>query len=176
MALETVTFKLSDFAGNPGLELRPRVVFRPTGPAVGRDRLFYSAPVVVDSFGADGSASVQLESTDALWLIDGRDVWYEVTIDRLVGTYTTSFGAQAVAEYAPWDHPGWELKVPAGGGSLPALVTAPTNPAQTWFGPGKNPGSNDDEPVQVLRPSTYTAWYRTNTLPVAGLRNYFRWK
>lgn len=176
MALETVTFKLSDFAGNPGLELRLRVVFTPNGAAVGANRLFYSRPVVVDTFQADGSGSVQLEGTDALWLIDGSDVWYDVAVEREAGTYTTTSGGVAIADYVPWDYPGWRLKVPPGGGELAALVVAPTNPAQMWVGPGKNPASENDEPVQHLLPSAYTSWYRTNTVPGFDLPNYFEWK
>lgn len=177
MALEPITFKLSDFAGNPGLELRPRVVFRPNGLAAGGDKLFYSGPVVVDQFASDGSATAHLEGTDDLWHVTGSDAWYDVTVDRLVSTYTTTFGAQATADYAPWDYPGWVLKVPPGGGALAALVVAPTNPAQVWFGPGKRPWLADgDEPVQSLRPSAYTGWYRTNTVPDQGLDNYFEWE
>lgn len=176
MALEPITFKLSDFAGNPGLDLRPRVVFRPNGLAAGGDKLFYSAPVVVDQFAPDGSATAHLESTDALWLITGADAAYDVTVERRVATYTTADGAQATADYAPWDYPGWRLKVPPGGGSLPALVIAPTNPAQMWVGPARAESQGApgwDVPVQTLTPSTYTAWYKTNALP--GETNYFEW-
>lgn len=176
MALEPIKFKLSDFAGNPGLELRPRVVFRPNGLAAGGDKLFYSAPVVVDQFAPDGSATAHLEGTDALWLITGADAWYDVTVERRVATYTTVDGVQATADYAPWDYPGWILKVPPGGGDLAALVRAPTNPAQVWVGPGKRPWSDHDEPVQTLLPSTYTGWWRSNTVPDMGLRTYFEWE
>ncbi|QLD10877.1 hypothetical protein [Microbacterium oleivorans] len=162
-----ITGRLSDFQGNPGLEVHPRIVFRPSGAAVGGTSLFYSRPVIVDTFGPDGSFSVELQSTDELWHIAGDDVWYEVTIDRLV----------AGADYMPWDHPGWRLKVPAGGGLFSALVVAPTNPAQVWFGPGKRPWMPEgDEPTQALVPSAYTGWYRTNTVPDRGLDNYFEWE
>lgn len=176
MALATITFKLRDFAGGPGLEVRPRVVFRPNGAAVGGDSLFFGKPVVVDSFDADGGASVQLEETDAIWGVTGEDVWYDVTVDRRVVTYLTAAGDQATVDYAPWDHPGWRLKVPIGGGALAALVIAPTNPAQVWVGPGKRPWSDDDEPEQALYPSTYTGWWRSNTVPNLGLRSYFEWE
>lgn len=176
MALENVTFKLSDFAGRPGLEVRPRVVFRPNGAAVGGDSLYFGRPVIVDQFEDDGSATVQLESTDAIWGVTGSDVWYDVTIDRRVATYVTTEGEQATVDYAPWDHPGWRLKVPIGGGALAALVTAPTNPAQVWVGPGKRPWSDEDEPVQSLLPSSFTGWWRNNTVPDMGLRSYFEWE
>lgn len=166
MALETITGTLRDFGGELDLSIAPRLVFRPNGAAVGGGGMFFARPIVVDTFGPGGSWSVQLEGTDALWSVTGGDVWYEVTVDRLI----------AGADYAPWDHPGWQLKVPPGGGVFSALVIAPTNPAQIWIGPGKNPMSNVDEPVQKLRPSTYTAWYRTNTVPDRGLMSLFEWE
>ncbi|WZH36226.1 MAG: hypothetical protein PIR02_15880 [Microbacterium enclense] len=175
MALETVTFKLEDFAGKPRPDLHLRVLFIPNGAAIGGDTLFISPPIVVDTFQDDGSGEVELQDTHSLWLITGEDVWYDVRVERFAGTYSTAFGGQAIADYIPWDYPGWELRVPPGGGELAALVRAPTNPAQIFVGPGRSPGSNDDEPVQVLLPSTYTGWYRTNTLPIEGVRNYFEW-
>lgn len=160
-----ITGRLSDFQGNPGLEVFPRIVFRPSGAAVGGSSLFYSRPVIVDTFGSDGSFSVELQSTDELWHVSGDDVWYEVTVDRLV----------AGADYMPWDHPGWRLKVPEEGGLFSALVTAPTNPAQMWVGPGKYPELEaGDEPAQTLVPSTYTAWLKTNAGPTA--KNYYQWE
>ena len=176
MALEPVTFYLSDFAGNPGLELRPRVVFRPNGLAAGGNKLYFPKPEVVDTFATDGPTTVHLESTDALWHVTGGDAWYDVTVERLVSTYTTSFGAQATADYAPWSYPGWQLKVPPGGGELAALVIAPTNPAQMWTGPARaipQGTAGWDVPVQDLKPSDYTSWYKTNALP--GEQNYFEW-
>lgn len=160
--MPTITGRLSDFAGDPGLEVHPRIVFRPNGAAVGGDVLLYSRPVIVDTFGPDGSFSVDLKSTDELWHVTGDDVWYDVTIDRLL----------AGADYMPWDHPGWRLKVPPGGGLFSALVVAPTNPAQMWVGPAVTPESNI--PAQSLLPSAYTAWYKTNALP--GAPNYFEWE
>lgn len=160
-----VTGRLSDFQGNPGLELHPRLVFRPSGAAVGGGTLFYSRPAIVETFGPNGEFSVELKSTDELWHVTGQDVWYEVTVDRLVSG----------ADFEPWDYPGWRLKVPPGGGVFSALVTAPTNPAQMWVGPGRYPDrASGDEPVQHLIPSAYTAWYRTNSAP--GLPNYFEWE
>jgi hypothetical protein len=175
MALEKVTFRLSDFGGKARPELNLRVLFVPSGAAVGGSTLFFSAPVVVDQFDSNGKGEVELESTDSLWHITGNDVWYDVRVERFAGTYTTAFGGQAIADYRPWDFPGWELRVPKGGGDLSALVRAPTNPAQVFVGPGRNPGSNEDEPLQVLQSSTYTGWYRTNTLPIPGNKSYFEW-
>lgn len=158
--------RLSDFQGNPGLEVYPRVVFRPNGAAVGGSSLFYSRPVVVDHFDQDGWFEVDLQPTDDIWHVTGDDVCYDVTIDRLVGG----------ADYTPWDHPGWRLKVPAEGGRFAALVIAPTNPAQMWVGPGKRPHLEvGDEPMQTLLPSSYTAWYRTNTAN-PSLSSYFEWE
>ncbi|MDI9889988.1 hypothetical protein [Microbacterium sp. IEGM 1404] len=167
MTLETVTGTLRDFGGGLDLSISPRLVFRPNGAAVGAGGIFFSRPIVVDTFGAGGTWTVQLEGTDALWNIAGMDVWYDVTVDRKV----------AGADYAPWDHPGWRLKVPPGGGVFSALVSAPTNPAQIWVGPARAipqgaPGW--DTPVQHLKPSTYTGWYKTNALPAEP--NYFEWE
>ena len=166
MALAHVTGTLKDFGGDLDLSIGPRIVFRPNGAAVGGGGLFFSRPIIVDTFDAGGAWGVDLESTDALWAITGGDVWYDVTVDRLISG----------ADYAPWDHPGWRLKVPPGGGVFSALVIAPTNPAQMWVGPAVAaaqglPGWN--VPVQSLVPSAYTAWYKTNALP--GEQNYFEW-
>lgn len=166
MALAHVSGTLRDFGGDLDLSIGPRIVFRPNGAAVGGGGLFFSRPIVVDTFGAGGTWGVDLESTDALWNVTGGDVWYDVTVDRLLSG----------SDYAPWDHPGWRLKVPPGGGVFSALVIAPTNPAQMWIGPGKNPSSDTDEPVQSLLPSAYTAWYRTNTVPGLGLKSIFQWE
>lgn len=167
MTLETVTGRLSDFAGDPGLDVHPRIVFAPNGAAIGSDALFYGRPIVVDAFDSEGRFTVQLEGTDAIWHTTGGDVWYDVTVDRLVSG----------ADYMPWDHPGWKLKVPAGGGVFSALVTAPTNPAQMWVGPARavpQGASGWNVPLQSLMPSAYTAWYKTNALP--GEPNYFEWE
>jgi hypothetical protein len=162
-----VSGKLTDFGGGLDLSIGPRIVFRPNGAAVGGGSIFFSKPIIVDTFGGGGTWGVDLETTDGLWNVTGNDVWYDVTVDRLVSG----------ADYAPWDHPGWQLKVPSGGGEFSALVIAPTNPAQMWIGPAVAapqgvPGW--DVPVQSLRPSAYTGWFKTNALP--GEPNLFEWE
>ncbi len=166
MALENVHGTLADFKGQFDNTIGLRIVFRPNGAAVGAGGIFYSKPVIVDTFSSDGSWSAQLQSTAALWQVVGDDVFYIVTIERL----------ESDGDYFPVDHTGWKLRVPPGGGVFAALVEAPTNPAQMWVGPGKRPDSNNDEPVQPMIPSRYTAWYRTNTVPGLGLANYFEWE
>lgn len=155
MALATITGRLSDFAGNPGLEVAPRIIFAPNGAAAGGTTLFYSRPVIVDTFAPDGSWTVQLEETDALWRVAGGDVWYDVTVDRLVSG----------VDREPWDHPGWSLRVPPGGGQFASLVTAPANPAQIWYGP-----------EAPSNPSMWTGWYDTDADPSLGVPNLFEWE
>ena len=63
----------------------------------------------------------------------------------------------------PTDKPGWTLRTPPGGGEFAALVRAPSNPAQVWFGP--EPPSD---------PTQWTGWVKTDALP--GEINYFEWE
>ncbi|MCC4250751.1 hypothetical protein, partial [Microbacterium testaceum] len=63
MALATVTGTLSDFGGGLDLSISPRIVFRPNGAAVGGGGLFFSRPIIVDTFDGSGGWEVQLEST-----------------------------------------------------------------------------------------------------------------
>lgn len=166
MALEKVYGTLNDFAGHFDSTIGLRIVFRPNGAAVGGGGVHYAKPVIHDAFDANGYWEAYVEGTHALWQVVGDDVFYIVTIERL----------ESDGDYFPVDHTGWLLRVPPGGGAFAALIEAPTNPAQMWVGPGKNPRSNDDEPVQPMVASQYTAWYRNNTVPGLGLYSYFEWE
>lgn len=153
MATVPVTGTLSDFGGDLDESIEPRIVFRPNGAAVGASGLFHSRPIVVDTFGPGGTWTANLEPTDGLWHVTGSDVFYIVTVERLVGG----------ADYFPWDNTGWMLRVPVDGGDFAALVRAPTNPRQIWFGP--------EPPAD---PSKWTGWYDTDADP--GGINYYEWE
>jgi hypothetical protein len=108
-----VTGTLADAAGvyNPNIGLR--LIFTLPGAGVTANRLIHSKPIVVDTFtGSDGDFTVNLVPTSALKGIDGREVYYDVKIERFVSG----------SDYKPWDHPGWKLRVPADGGRFQDLV------------------------------------------------------
>lgn len=152
---------LEDFGSDLDKATNPRILFIPSGPAVSNTRMFYGKPIIVDSFSATNTWSVDLVPTDNLTGISGADVFYLVRVERQL----------AGADYTPWDDTGWKLYVPSEGGEFSKLVRARTNPAQIHVGPATTPFS--DEPAATLIPNVYTGWIKTNALPED--MNYYEW-
>lgn len=165
MALETVAGFLSDFGGDLDLSVHPRIVFKPNGAAVGGNTLFFGKPVLVTAFSGAGAWTTQLQSTDEMFRVTGEDVWYDVWIERLIGTVPVAGMTASNADYTPWDDTRWKLRVPPGGGQFASMVSAPSNPAQIWF-----------EPEPPTDPSPRTGWYDTDADPAPGVPNYFEWE
>jgi hypothetical protein len=108
-----VTGRLADAVGvyDPDIDLR--LIFTLPGAAVTANRLIHSRPIVVDEFTEpDGEFTVNLVPTTAMTGIDGRDVYYDVKIER----------RGSGADYMPWDDTTWKLRVPAEGGKFHELV------------------------------------------------------
>lgn len=117
-----VTFVLNDFGMTYPAELRPTLVFQPSGPAVGGLNIYAPLAEQVATFSSNGLGSVDLQPNDAIH----PATHYKVSI-------LTANGARTQLP--------WKLFVPSGGGRLADLLKNPANPAAVWIGttPPENP-------------------------------------
>lgn len=115
--MATVTGTLKDFGLAALAPYSPTLNFIPSGPARNDTTIFGTRTISVTP-AADGSFSVDLVATDGLQTV----VWYTLTISWLNST----------AGYTETDFPDWKLYVPAVGGTIGGLITAPTNPALVY--------------------------------------------
>lgn len=139
--MPNVTGKLADFGLVSLQPYAPVLTFTPSGPAVGtfppNDFLLADRPLVV-AVASDGSFTAALAQTDLMHPV----VWYTVTIKWL----------DPVNGFTSLDAPStWQLFVPAAGGTITNLISAPWNPTLAWYGP-----TGSEYPPGTPVPSTLT--------------------
>jgi hypothetical protein len=118
-----VTGAVVDFQGSPRADLHPQIVFIPKGPSVRGSAAFFSREITVTP-DADGLFSVALIDTANF----PGDFYYIVRIDWLNGA-----GVPVGRDYLPG-----QLRVPAAGGALPALLGLPATIFDVWVGEENN--------------------------------------
>lgn len=123
----TVTGGLTDAVGfyDPDIDLR--LIFRLSNLSVsGSGRMIHTKPIIVDEFtGSSGSWSVDLDVTEGLRGLNGRGVWYDISVERQVTS----------GDWMPWDHESIRLQVPVDGGHIGNLIDLVVGNDMVYTGP-----------------------------------------
>ena len=138
--MATVTGTLRNFGWSNMSNLKPRVWFIPSGPAVRVSRLLATPPIEA-TISTTGNLTVTLEQT-----VGTRpDSWYNIRIEWL----------DPGGNYIGADYPEWRLYVPQQGGELSELLDVPPASGDVWVGP-------------TPPPTTSRLWLDTNTGKLKG--------
>jgi len=138
-----VTGTLTDFGLKPLADQQPQLVFTPQEASTKNGRLLATAPVLVTPQ-PSGYFEVDLVATAGLV----PETWYELTI-----LWLTPGGG--------FDHPRWRITVPAAGGQIGTLLSAPAGSGAVFIGSSPPP-----------MPSQYTWWIDPTTLPLPTLHEW----